>query len=276
MTIEHDVVGRRGDLRPIRWTERDVLVYTVGIAARPALRVYPTFPVVAGAGQFIGFRRAMESIGDYDHAMVVHGTEALTLHAPIPLEGEALSQDEIVAIHDKGSGALVTVVNEVRLTDGTPLWTERVGVFIRGEGGWGGDRGNDEQVVLAPPADANGAADREASFAIPPDQALLYRHSGDWNPLHFDHSYATGAGFPSPILHGLCTYGIAGRLLLQQWCDDDTARLTHIEGRFASPVYPGETLTVRSWKRDADSAVFTVSVRDRVVFDRGLIRGQLL
>lgn len=265
MTIAHDVVGRRGDLRSIRWTERDVLVYAVGIGAPPALRVYPTFAAVAGTRRSADGRRAIASIGEFDHSMLVHGTESITLHAPIPLEGEATTQDEIVAIHDKGTGALVTIEHRVQHVDGSPLWTERVGVFIRGEGGWGGDRGsiNDSPLPERPP-------DRVTALTTTADQALLYRLSGDGNPLHFDPAFARRAGFPSPILHGLCTYAFAGRALIGDWCADDAARLGHLEGRFVSPVYPGETLEVRSWNTGPGEARFVVRVGDRTVFDRGV------
>jgi acyl dehydratase len=105
-----------------------------------------------------------------------------------------------------------------------------------------------------------------------PDQAFVYRLSGDRNPLHTDPSFAALGGFDRPILHGLCTYGFTGRMLLKALCDNDVAKFHHIEGRFSSPVLPGDELTVRIWKTNPGEAVFTTSVGDRVVIDQGLVR----
>ena len=178
-------------------------------------------------------------------------------------------QDKVVAMYDKGKAAVVVMENEVKLESGEPLWNTRSSVFIRGEGGWGGDRGP-SGPQNAPPADT--APDHEITLQTSPDQAFVYRLSGDRNPLHTDPSFAALGGFDRPILHGLCTYGFTGRALLGALAENDVTRFHHVEGRFSSPVMPGDALTVRIWRTAAGEAVFTTSVGDRVVIDQGLVR----
>jgi acyl dehydratase len=141
-------------------------------------------------------------------------------------------------------------------------------VFIRGAGGWGGDRGPSATGMELPER----SADHSVTHTTSPDQALIYRLSGDRNPLHSDPAFAAAGGFDRPILHGLCTYGFTGRALLDTLCAGDPSRFAHMEGRFAAPVFPGEALTVRIWDSGDSSAVFTTSVGDRVVIDQGLVR----
>ena len=231
--------------------------------------VYPTFAVVAGSGTSSAGASAMGKIGTFNFAMLVHGTQAVTLHRPIPVEAQATIQDKVVAMYDKGKAAVVVLENEVKLASGEPLFNTRSSLFIRGEGGWGGDRGP-SGPQNEPPADA--APDHVVTLQTNPDQAFVYRLSGDRNPLHTDPSFAAIGGFDRPILHGLCTYGFSGRALLAELCGNDVSRFHHIEGRFSSPVMPGDALTVRMWRTGAGEAVFTTSVGDRTVIDQGLVR----
>ncbi|MBU6315333.1 MAG: MaoC family dehydratase N-terminal domain-containing protein, partial [Acidobacteria bacterium] len=260
----------------------DALLYAVGIGAGQAdlqfstentrdveQVVYPTFAVVAGAGTQSPGASAMSKIGSFNWALLVHGSQAITLHRPIPVEAEATVQDRVVAMYDKGKAAVVVMENEVKLATGEPLWNARSAVFIRGEGGWGGDRGP-SGPQNEPPADT--APDHEVTLQTAPDQAFVYRLSGDRNPLHTDPSFAALGGFDRPILHGLCTYGFTGRALLASLCDNDVTRFHHVEGRFSAPVMPGDALTVRMWRTGSGEAVFTTSVGDRVVIDQGLVR----
>ena len=149
-----------------------------------------------------------------------------------------------------------------------PLFTNVSSVFIRGEGGWGGDRGPSGPQNVPP----DRTPDHQVTYQTSPDQALIYRLSGDRNPLHSDPSFAAMGGFDRPILHGLCTYGFTGRALLHTLCGSDVNRFRHIEGRFASPVLPGDALTVAMWETGDGDAVFTTSVGDRAVIDQGLVR----
>jgi acyl dehydratase len=282
MPLNPEAVGAVGDVRTMSWTSKDALLYAVGIGAGQAdlpfttentqnlqQVVFPTFAVVAGAGTASAGKSAMAQVGSFNWAMLVHGSQAITLHRPIPVEAEVTVQDKLVAMYDKGKAAVVVTEAEVKLASGEPLWTTRSSVFIRGEGGWGGDRGP-SGPQNEPPADT--APDHEVTLQTSPDQAFVYRLSGDRNPLHTDPSFAALGGFDRPILHGLCTYGFTGRALLGALCDNDVTRFHHVEGRFSSPVLPGDALTVRMWRTGAGEAVFTTSVGDRAVIDQGLCR----
>ena len=210
----------------------------------------------------------MAEIGTFNWALLVHGSQAITLHRPIPVEAEATVQDKVVAMYDKGKAAVVVTEAETKLKTGELLWTTRSSVFIRGEGGWDGDRGP-SGPQNEPPAKA---PDHEVTLQTSPDQAFVYRLSGDRNPLHTDPSFAAIGGFDRPILHGLCSYGFTGRALLGALCNNDVTKFKHIEGRFSSPVMPGDALTIRMWNIGAGETVFTTSVGDRVVIDQGLVR----
>ena len=282
MALNPEAVGATGDVRSISWGSKDALLYAVGIGAGQAdlpfttentkdtpQVVFPTFAVVAGSGTASPGASAMSQIGSFNFALLVHGSQAITLHRPIPVEARATTQDRVVAMYDKGKAAVVVMENEVKSVDGEPLWSTRSAVFIRGEGGWGGERGP-SGPQNEPPVDT--AADHEVTLQTSPDQAFVYRLSGDRNPLHTDPSFAAMGGFDRPILHGLCTYGFTGRALLSALADNDVTRFHHIEGRFSSPVMPGDALTVRVWRTGEGEAVFTTSVGDRVVIDQGLAR----
>ncbi|MET0901654.1 MAG: MaoC family dehydratase, partial [Acidimicrobiales bacterium] len=210
---------------------------------------------------------AFGAIGSFNPAMLVHGEEGITLHREIPVEGELEAVSEITGIFDKGKGAVVVTESKATLVDtGEPLFDTRMSAYIRGEGGWGGDRG--------PSGNPNEAPDRDPDHSIElqtrTDQALIYRLSGDRNPLHNDPSFAAMGGFDRPILHGLCTYGFTGRGLLHALCGSDPARFKGMDARFSSPVMPGEALTVKAWEMGDGAAVFQTCGEDgRVVIDAG-------
>jgi acyl dehydratase len=173
----------------------------------------------------------------------------------------------VVGVYDKGKGALVVTETEsVDAATGKPLFTTRSAAFIRGEGGWGGDRGPSGPRNVAP----DRAPDHEVTYTTRVDQALTYRLSGDRNPLHSDPSFAAAAGFDRPILHGLCSYGFTGRALLHTLCDSDPARFKSMEARFSSPVFPGDDLTIAMWREGDGEAIFqTRRNGDAVVIDGG-------
>jgi acyl dehydratase len=281
MPLNPAAVGAVGDIRTMSWNSKDALLYAVGIGAgqndlpfttentkEVQQVVFPTFAVVAGSGTTSPGKSAMAEIGTFNWAMLVHGSQAITLHRPIPVEAEATVQDKVVAMYDKGKAAVVVTEAETKLKTGELLWTTRSSVFIRGEGGWDGERGP-SGPQNEPPAKA---PDHEVTLQTSPDQAFVYRLSGDRNPLHTDPSFAAIGGFDRPILHGLCSYGFTGRALLGALCNNDVTKFKHIEGRFSSPVMPGDALTVRMWNIGAGETVFTTSVGDRVVIDQGLVR----
>jgi acyl dehydratase len=276
MPINHDVVGAEGAPIVHSWTSKDALLYAVGVGAGidelafttenshdVPQRVLPTMAAVIGAG----VSGAISAIGSFDFAMLVHGEQSFVQHREIPVEGSLTATGKIIGIYDKGSGAVVAVEGEcVDNATGETLLTVGSAIFIRGEGGWGGDRG--------PSGDRNAAPDRSAdasvSYRVRPDQALTYRLSGDRNPLHSDPWFAALAGFDRPILHGLCTYGFTGRALLHAMCDSDPAKFRSMEGRFASPVFPGEELTIEMWNEGAGECIFQTRGEDgRVVLVGG-------
>ena len=281
MPLNPSAVGAVGDIRTMSWNSKDALLYAVGIGAGQSdlpfttentkdiqQVVFPTFAVVAGSGTASAGKSAMSEIGSFNFAMLVHGSQAITLHRPIPVEAEVTVQDKVVAMYDKGKAAVVVTEAETKLKNGELLWTTRSSVFIRGEGGWDGDRGPSGPQNVPPER----TPDHEVTLQTSPDQAFVYRLSGDRNPLHTDPSFAAIGGFDRPILHGLCSYGFTGRALLGALCNNDVTKFNHIEGRFSSPVMPGDALTVRMWTIASGETVFTTSVGDRVVIDQGLVR----
>ncbi len=278
MPINPDAVGATSEPVEVSWTSKDALLYAVGIGAgtdelafttentqNTPQRVLPTFPVVIGFGRGAG---AMSKIGTFNPAMLVHGQQAVTLHREIPVEGTVTITSRITGIYDKGKAAVVVTSADAVLPDGSPLYTTTMSAFIRGGGGWGGDRGPSGPQNVPP----DRAPDHQVTYQTSPDQALIYRLSGDRNPLHSDPAFAKLGGFDRPILHGLCTYGFTGRALLHTLCGSDPSRFHHIEGRFSSPVLPGEALTINMWEVGDGEAVFTTTVGDRTVIDQGLLR----
>jgi acyl dehydratase len=253
MPINHDAVGAAGDPVELSWSSKDGLLYALGVGAGTdelafttensmdlAQRLLPTQGVVIA----MGGSNAIAAIGEFNFAMLVHGEQSITIHREIPVEGSVTSTSRIAGIYDKGSGAAVVVDADcVDSGSGELMFSTSLTMFIRGEGGWGGDRGP-SGTRNAPP---ERSPDNSVSYRTRPDQALIYRLSGDRNPLHSDPKFAAMAGFDRPILHGLCTYGFTGRALLHTLCDSDPASFRSMEGRFASPVFPGEELTIEMW-----------------------------
>ncbi|MEM7276160.1 MAG: MaoC/PaaZ C-terminal domain-containing protein [Actinomycetota bacterium] len=288
MPVNPEAVGNRGEPRRASWTADDCLLYSLGIGAGVAdpvgyelefttentqgvdQKVFPTFAVIAGFNA-TGGRSAMSGAGTWDNRMLVHGEQGITLHRPIPTSGEVEMVDEIVGIYDKGKGAVIaTKATATLVEDGQPLFDTTSSVFIVGEGGFGGDRGPTEKPNVAPDRDP----DHSVVYQTRPDQALLYRLCGDRNPLHSDKQFSDVGGFPKPILHGLCTYGFTGRGLLHALCGSDPARFGAMEGRFSSPVMPGEALTINIWDDGetdgGNHAIFQTRGDDgRVVLDNG-------
>jgi acyl dehydratase len=284
MPINPDAVGAKGEPRRASWTADDCLLYALGVGAGMEdpvghelefttentagvdQKVLPTMVVLFGFTAS-GGRSAMSEIGSFDPRMLVHGEQGITLLRPVPTSGEVETVDEVTGIYDKGKGAVVATKTVGTLVgDGQPLYESTSSVFIVGEGGFGGDRGPSAKRNVAP--DRN--PDHEVTYQTRPDQALLYRMCGDRNPLHSDKQFSDVGGFPKPILHGLCTYGFTGRALLHTLCGSDPARFGGMEGRFSSPVLPGEALTVKMWENGDGTAVFqTLGDDGRTVLDNG-------
>jgi acyl dehydratase len=279
MPINPDAVGSKGEPHDHSWTSKDAILYALGVGAGAAdpfvelefttentkgvvQQVLPTMAVVLG----VGSTGAMANIGSFNPAMLVHGEQGIELFGPLPVAGTVSTVGEITGIYDKVKGAVVEMTAiSTDVATGEKLFSNRTQLFIRGEGGWGGDRGPSGARNVAPEREP----DHVVTLQTRTDQALIYRLSGDRNPLHSDPSFAAMGGFDRPILHGLCTYGFTGRALLGALCGGDPTRFGSMEGRFSSPVLPGEALTVKMWV-DGDAAVFQTSGGDgRVVLDAG-------
>jgi acyl dehydratase len=287
MPMNLDSVGAVSQPGKNSWTSKDALLYALGVGAGQTdptgfelefttensqnveQRVLPTMPVVLGMGGGPG----LPSWGEFDFRMLLHGEQGVTLHGPIPAEGEVDTVTKIVGIYDKGKAAVVRLESESTYADsGKPAFTTRFAAFIRGEGGFGENRGPE---IADPPKMPDKKPDHEVTYATRADQALLYRLNGDRNPLHSDPEIAKFAGFDKPILHGLCTYGFTGRALLHELCGSDVAKFKSMDARFSKPVMPGDTLTVRMFDDGPNNFIFqTVNQDGVVVIDGGrLITG---
>ncbi|MQS36949.1 MaoC/PaaZ C-terminal domain-containing protein [Streptomyces katsurahamanus] len=243
----------------ISWDRRDVQLYHLGLGAGvPAtdpdelrytlesrLHVLPSFATVAGGGR--GIVGGLSAPGvDIDLASVLHGGQSIRLHRPIPVQGSAVSASRIAAVYDKGKAAVLVLRAEASDADG-PLWTSESEVFVRGEGGFGGERGPSVRTGSSGEPDMTAEPDKTVERPVREDQALLYRLSGDLNPLHADPAFAARAGFDRPILHGLCSYGMTLKAVVDTLLGGEVARVRSYRARFAGTVFPGETLRIRMW-----------------------------
>ena len=273
MPIDPSVaIGASTGEKTFRWDESDVLLYhlAVGAGSEPGsfvspdslrytldddnLQVLPSFAVVAPTFHETDPPPLDLPGCDINLSQVVHGAQTITVHGPVPTSGEATLRTRITDIWDKGKAAVIWQEGTAVSREGQELWTVRSSIFVRGEGGWGGDRGESTAVEVP-----DRAADADVSYATTPNQALLYRLCGDRNPLHADPEFAKGAGFPAPILHGLCSYGVVLRLVTDALLDGDTSRVGSFTGRFAGVVFPGETIRVQAWDQ-GDELVVAASI----------------
>jgi acyl dehydratase len=262
--------------RTISWTVRDVLLYHLSLGAGRAapgdpelgwtferdLQVLPTFAMVAGKGLSGGDDPggpAMSMPGiDIDLRRILHGGQSLTVHRPLPTSGTATLRTRVADVWDKGKAAVVVLEHDAVDGDADPLWTTQMQIWARGEGGFGGHPGPESRA-----ADPGRPADHVLDSPTRPDQALLYRLNGDLNPLHVDPEFARAAGFAEPILHGLASYGIVAKALVDELLDGDASRLEALSVRFAGTVVPGQTIRTSVWRDGPDlTLVATCPERD--------------
>jgi acyl dehydratase len=237
-------------------SQRDTMLYAlgVGLGADPCdrdqlkfvyeekLEALPTMAIILA---YPGAWHAHPDTG-ITRSHVVHGEQGFTIHRPLPVEGTVVGKTRITGIVDKGrdKGALIMTACEVRdKARGDAICTLSSTTFCRADGGFGGPSGPVKPVHPIPDAPPHKVCD----LPTLPQAALIYRLSGDYNPLHADPAYAQKAGFKMPILHGRCTFGIVGHAILKTCCGYDAARFRSMEGRFSSPVYPGETIRTEMW-----------------------------
>jgi acyl dehydratase len=264
MALDPNSVGAKTEPTLFEWTDRDTMLYALGVGAGlddlafttenshdTPQQVLPTYAVIA----CLPFAAAA-MIGSFNFAMLLHGSQGIRLNRPLPPAGKLSVVAEVADVQDKGEGKNAIVMLKATGTD--PDSNDVVAetfttAVIRGGGGFGGDPGQRPEAPQIPDRDP------DAKIALPTreDQALIYRLSGDRNPLHSDPWFAREmAGFPKPILHGLCTYGVAGRALVAELGGGDATKVRRVDARFTSPVFPGETLTTSIWRTEAGKAVY--------------------
>jgi acyl dehydratase len=252
------------------WNADNVILYHLGVGAGakptdpkeleytyekdlkvlPSYGVIPVFGSMARLGQVPGIQ--------INFALVLHGEQDLEIHQPLPTEAKITSQARIAGLYDKGKAALIVLeVDSKNSSSGERLFTNRFSIFARGEGGFGGDSG---------PKAGNAAPARKPDCVVEsptlPQQALLYRLNGDKNPLHADPEFAKLGGFDRPILHGLCSYGIVCKAIVDSMLDGDTTRVARYQVRFAGVVFPGETLVTSGW-REGDQILINAMTKER-------------
>ena len=254
---------------PGSWSRDDVILYHLGVGAGvPAtdaseleytyeknLKVLPSFGVIPVFG-------ALGGLGDvpglsFNFAMLLHGEQDIELHQPIPPEAKVSSTGRVAEIWDKGKAALVVLEAKTLDASGDPLFTNRFSLFLRGEGGFGGESG---------PKAGNVPPDREPDGVIEsttlPQQALIYRLSGDKNPLHADPEFAKMGGFDRPIIHGLCSYGVVCKAVVDGVLGGDVTRVARYQARFAGVAFPGETYQTSYW-REGDKILIQAASKQR-------------
>ena len=260
MPIDLDTaLGAELPSQEFSWTASDIALYALGVgaAADPmdtagleyvddsAPKVLPSFATVAATMNVTDPPSVSFPGVEIDLAKVVHGSQSVRLHRPIPATGSATTTTRIAEIQDKGSAAVIIQESETVSADGEKLWTSRSGIFARDEGGFGGERGTSEKVAY-PERDA----DHTIEVQSLPQQALLYRLCGDRNPLHSDPAFAEAAGFPRPILHGLCSYGLVLRAVIDEVLGGDVGKVRGYGVTFGGIFFPGETMRIRVWQED--------------------------
>jgi len=271
------LLGLKARAERAAWTERDAILYALalGFGRDPGragelpfvyegggLRVVPTFASALARSPFL------KGCG-WDESRLVPGGERLVLHRPLAPAGALLLDSEVESVEDRGreAGALVTVRTVARnAADQQPVFTVQRAIEARGDGGFGAGLGQSPAPHVLPARSPDLGCDLE----IRPEQALLYRLGGDLNPLHADPAVARRAGLPGPVLHNLCTLGVACRGILETICEFDATLVTAIEARYTGGVYPGDHLRLELWQ-DANVVSFRalVPARGRVVLDHG-------
>ncbi len=281
MTIDYDKI-KNWQFEDVEqtYTEKDSMLYALGVGYgydpmdeaqlqfvyEKELKAVPTMPVVLG---YPGFWMKTPAAG-IDWMKILHGEQGLRIHRAIPASGTVIGRTRVKAIVDKGKDKGALVYQERTITDkasGALLATIDHVTFCRADGGGG----KSDAAPPPPPAVPAGAPDLTCDLPTLPQAALIYRLSADYNPLHAEPAVAKAGGFPRPILHGLCSYGVAGHAILKACCGYDPSKLTGISLRFSAPVFPGETIRTEIWRRDG-KALFRARAlqRDVVVLNNGV------
>jgi len=269
MTLNLDLMGKRTEPTPFKYDHDTVILYALGIGAgvkeldfvyEKDLKVFPTFAVIPCMPTIISL---MTGAG-LNLPTVLHGEQKIRLHGPIPVSGTIFSSGVWSSVYDKeDKGAILNLDIEARDEKGRLLFENTVVLVDRSAGNFGGERGPKSEKFDPPEGKT---PDFHEEYATSPDQAALYRLSGDKNPLHVDPEYARLGGLEKPILHGLCSFGFAGRAVLRNLCGNDPERLRSFSVRFMDVVFPGDTLITEGWKVVDGTYVIRVKTQeDKVV-----------
>jgi len=267
--IYDEIMQMKSEGNVFRYSDRETILYALGVGfMRDAdrrgelkfvyendLQTVPTFATV------MAFGLPTLARADINYLFAVHGEQRLTLTGPLPFEAEIVADDRVVGCTDKGPGKGALILTEKTIREkqtGKLLCTLGSTLFVRGEGGFGGPREGGPVPHEVP----SRAPDLSVECDTRPDQAFLYALSGDRNPLHRDPAIAEAAGFPRPILQGLCTYGTACRAIISSVCNYDAKKIVGFDVRFSAPVYPGETIVTDIWV-DGTVVSFTSRLKER-------------
>jgi acyl dehydratase len=264
-TLSADLVGTEFEPRQITWTSKDVMLYALGVGAKPAAeldylyegrgpKVLPTYAVIPGM-------RAMGNIGkavELNVARLLHGEQGVEIYRPLPADAELTMHSHISQVWDKGKAAVIGVKADFNDADG-PVFSTRSTLFVIGGGGFGGEPGPSTRDLNRPP---ERAPDLTVSYVTQEEQGALYRLSGDRVPLHIDPAFAQKAGYEQPFMHGLCTFGFVGRAVLHGVCEGDPARFVSIDGRFSERVEFGDEIRTEIWHTAPGEIVLQAVTQD--------------
>ncbi len=278
MPINYDeIMSLKSENIEISYTDKDSILYGLGVGLGNDPMDIDELKYVYENGQIalpsmatnFQYHSSLLMSAKLNFVMVVHGEQKLSIINPIPVSGDFLADMKVLNCFDKGAskGAIIDVETTVKLkSDGTEICKLISTTFARGDGGFDGPESPPQEIF-----EPEGSPDLVDEITTKPDQALIFRLSGDYNPLHSDPNFAKAAGFPKPILHGLCTYGVACRSIVKTACDNDVKKLKSFNCRFSSPVFPGETIITEMWKNGNDiNFQSKVKERDKIILKNGV------
>ncbi len=278
MPINYDeIMSLKSENIEISYTDKDSILYGLGVGLGNDPMDMDELKYVYENGQIalpsmatnFQYHSSLLMSAKLNFVMVVHGEQKLSIINPIPVSGDFLADMKVLNCFDKGAskGAIIDVETTVKLkSDGTEICKLISTTFARGDGGFDGPESPPQEIF-----EPEGSPDIVDEITTKPDQALIFRLSGDYNPLHSDPNFAKAAGFPKPILHGLCTYGVACRSIVKTACDNDVKKLKSFNCRFSSPVFPGETIVTEMWKNGNDiNFQSKVKERDKIILKNGV------
>lgn len=265
-TLNNDIVGLKFDPVPVKWRDNDTMLYALGVGCTDAdldfvyegrgPKVIPTYGVIPGMTVLGGLNNNV----DINLMMVLHGEQSIEMYRPIPARSKnAIASGSIANVYDKGEGKAAVIMAECEVSDDDgPILKTSSSIFVRGAGGFGGDRGPSTKGVNSPP-------DREPDHVIEyqtlPQQGALYRLTGDRVPLHIDPEFAKMAGYDKPFMHGLCTYGFTCRAIMEAVCGNDPANFIALSGRFADQVWFGDSVITKLWITEPGEAIVQVETQ---------------